>query len=308
MSRKRKRQVADIIDRAFQNKRINENIRSIKLDESRYNKQKDRVDINEYRDEIYERFNMKQYNNEAEFRLVKLAQLPKETTTDEQLRTLWRDYQYRDKLVISGQYEEYRYSQYRKNYIKALKEGGFPRELINNIEKISLDKWKDIIILPSYDKTKLKDTQFPKLGGFKYGEVSERFIKSTIEEIRSAFDALGLVYTDESDLVKKRKEIIKAKSLSIDDDIETAINIDNVLNILPKYERGVVTSKVYTQGIVDEVVSLGQNLQRTTKRGTPLVKTAKDGHRYIPFVGTTKQGSPNEKFMKVLLAGYDSVE
>lgn len=297
---RRSKQKWDILYSYYEKGQISKEIKSITLDKERFEKQIVRTDINEYKDDIYNRFKIKKFESKDAFIDYQASVYPDLKTSEVNKR--WNDYLHRDELITSGQYEEYRYKQYRENYIEALTKGGFPNELIRNVQNLPFDKWKEIIILPGTKKDNISDRQFPVLGGFKYGDANKEFINRTIEEIRDAFGTLGVPYIDKLDLKKKRKEIIKAKSLTIDEGIE--FDIKNTIRVMDKIGRQGL-GNVFA-GTVDEVVELGQRLQKKTKTtGTSLVKTSKSGNRYIPFVGTTRQGSRNEKFMKALLAGYD---
>ena len=298
MSR-RKKYKYDIIHDFYKKRQMSEEVKKTAVDINRLNTQRMRSDIDNYVDSIYSMFNIKRFKNKDEFLDYQANSNPDLKTSEVNKR--WEEYKHRDDLITSGQYEDLRYKQYRENYITALKKGNFPMELITNVENLSIEKWKEIIILPSANKEKPNDRQFPVLGGYRYGDANEAFYRATIAEIKEAFNALGVPYIDDTDLLKKRDNIVKAKSLKVEDNELTTYALDNLSKVLPKYQAGIVKDMPYKKdNLVDDVLYIGQRLIPDK-----YVRYAKDGHRYILFVGSEKKGTPNEKITKVLLEGYD---
>lgn len=296
MSRKKKSN-DDIIAEYYDKKRISASVRKIKLDNDRYNKAMLDINNSAYVDSIYEKFDIHRYTNKHEFFMHKLETMPNIPT--EKLNEMWSDYQHRDKLIISGQYEEWRYKAYRDNYIEAMKRSAFPTNVIKNIEKLSLEEWKNLVILPKSNKENVGDTLLPKLGGFHYGDAASKYVKAATDEIKEAFKAANINYVDTEDISKRAKTAItEAKSLDIKDTIEVATKIDNVLRLLHKVDKEQLLHKAYTD-ISEEIVDIGSNIPASR------IKTSKSGNRYIPFVGSTKEGTANEKFVKALLKGFD---
>lgn len=295
----KKKKAYDIIDDYYAKQRINVKIRNISLDKSRYDKAMLQPDMYSRRQEVYERFSIAMYNTKQEFidRQEKINPDIPMSTVDK----LWKEYQDRDKLIISGQYEDYRYSSYRENYLKAMKRSGMGLEVIKNVEALPLEKWKEIVNIPKASKDTAQDKLFPLLGGFHYGDQSLKFIRAATESIKEAFETLGVKYIDDIQSSKERKmAVARIKQMNMDS-IESSEFIDNVLRTLPAYEKSVVKEVPFTESDRTEtqMVVLGSVL----KRGK--VKTSKSGNRYIPFVGSTRTGTKNEKFVKALLEGYD---
>lgn len=293
---KKKKSNEDIIADYYNKRRISQDVRSIKLDTNKYNKAILESDYMSKSDAVYEKFKIHRYYDRDSFIDHLASTMPNLSTS--MADKMWKEYQHRDNLIISGQYEEWRYENYRKNYIKAMRSSGLSREAIKNVEALPMEKWKDIIIIPKADKDNVNDTLLPRLGGFHYGDASIKFIKSAIEQIKEAFSALGVKYVEFNKDNKEHKiAIAKVKEMNIDT-LDTAIAIDNAIRIMPKVDRQDLEGVPF-KDTASMIISIGENMPRNK------VKVSKAGNRYIPFVGTTRQGSKNEKFMKALLEGYD---
>lgn len=290
----------DIINEYYEKRRISESVRGIKVNQDMLNTALQNPNYMEQREAVYSKFEIKSYANEYEFRLAKRSIYP--NIPDDKLAEMWKDYLHRDKLIISGQYEQYRYESYREKYLDALKRMAMPSYVIKSIERIPLENWKDIIILPSPNKNEESDKQFPKLGGFTYGEASRQQVARITSEITDAFRALKIEMVNPEAIQSLTKDII-SRHESVEDSIETAYVLDNLTSVVPALKN---KSSLKYDTIEEEIVSLGMDLPTLTKKGTPMVKTSKTGHRYIPFVGSTNPNTKNKKIMDLLLDGYDN--
>lgn len=301
----RRNKNVDLLEGYIKKSRISEKINKIHVDMNRLNDELSKPGWLERAEEVYKKYGIKQYSldkaGEKQFRLDKLNNSNKDLSNKE-LEQLWREYQHRDDLIISGQYEDIRAQMYRDNYLKAMRKSGIYPEAIKNVEALSLENWKTIMELPSANKKNPKDTLMPHIGGFHYGSVSATFINNAIEDIKNAFKTLGVEYIDDVDVKAKVKQAIaKVNKVRFDDEIEVANKIDNLIKILPRYNRELISEEKYTEDnlISQQLVVVGANIPRNR------VKISKSGNRYIPFVGSTRSGTKNEKIVKALLEGYD---
>lgn len=302
-----KKKTNDIINRYYDKFKVSDSIKSIKLDVDRYNQAMQQSNVYEKRQDVYDKFGIKMYNSRQEFGIAKSAVFPKGISRDK-LDEMWKDYQDRDKLIISGQYEEYRYQSYRSKYIEAMKRSGLSNEVIKNVESLPMEKWKDIIILPS-NKNNASEKLFPKLGGFHYGDTSEKFIHAATSEIKAAFAALGLEYKSFDNIEKKKREIISARKNFINDDLETAQVIDRIVETLPKNSKALLQEKLMqSKDVVENIIDIGIDLPKYNKNGTERIRISKSGNKYIPFVGSTRPGSKNEKIMKLIIEANELYE
>ena len=184
---KKKKSTEDIIADYYNRRRISKEVANIKLDIHRYSKALMEPDMMVKSEAVYEKFKIHRYYDKDSF-IDHLA----DTMPNINMSTankMWEEYNHRDKLIISGQYEEWRYENYRKNYLKAMRNSGLSREVIKNVEALPMEKWKDIIIVPTPTKDNVNDTLFPRLGGFHYGDASAKFIKTATQQIKDAFEA-----------------------------------------------------------------------------------------------------------------------
>ena len=295
----------DLLEEYIKKSRISEKINKVHVDIRRLNDELSKPGWLERVEEVYKKYGIKQYSldkaGEKQFRLDKLNNSNKDLSNKE-LEQLWQEYHHRDDLIVSGQYEDIRAQLYRDNYLKAMRKSGIYPEAIKNVEALSLENWKTIMELPSANKKNPKDTLMPHIGGFHYGSVSATFINNAIEDIRNAFKTLGVEYIDDVDVkVKVKQAISKVKKVKFDDEIEVASKIDNFIRTLPRYNRELISEEKYTEDnlISQQLVVVGANIPRNR------VKISKSGNRYIPFVGSTRSGTKNEKIVKALLEGYD---
>lgn len=302
-----KKKDIDLLDEHFKKHRISDKVRSTPVNQYRLNKALEDPNIRQKVSDVYEKFGIKEYEisskGYAQFRKDKLAVgIGIDSIGNKELEKAWREYQHRDDLIISGQYEDLRAEIFRDNYLKAMEKTNLSPEAILNVQKLSLENWKTIMTLPKSNKKDEKDTLMPHIGGFHYNAASEDYITAVIGEIKTAFDTLGVKYVEE-DVIKKKTEIAiaKVKTMRINT-TENAYKLDRLISRLPKDAKIRIENEPYRNNediVAQKIVVVGGNIPESR------IKISKAGNRYIPGVGSTREGTPNEKFMKALLEGYD---
>ena len=185
--------------------KISDNIHKIKVNMTKYWKR----DANLWESDIkaiYDKYNIVYYKSKEEYMLSK----EEYELTDKQKQTLWEDYEHRHKLIVSGQYEDYRAELFRDNYIKAMRRIGAGEKEIQILQDIPLSQWGLLEITPQAQKDNARDKQLPPLGTFSYND------KSLLAEVRKDLkvvlkEQLDVDYEwDEESNIKKSLKYIKA--------------------------------------------------------------------------------------------------
>lgn len=278
-----------------------------------------------YANSVYENYHITQYANKAEYEnavefqtraiIVKTnqADIKKmrrerkdvksyiDKLTQDRIDEGWRDYQHRDALIRSGQYEEFRILDYKDKYVTAMKQWGIDEKLIDKIDTATVEELDRLFVMRDAQKDTPNKYKLPVLG-FYYGNlpatqradvesniwdaVNNAFItdKSTHSYDDDDYDFVEPVFTNEQTRVMDRYArhtyTMARKSVA-----RTAARR------LPARYRPYTTdySELYNQMTY---AYLNNDLKiRTTKRG----------YKYIPFVGSTNPKSKNAKFMRGLV-------
>lgn len=232
------RLIRNSIDDTYRRSRVSERIRETNVSVKEMRKShREHIDIEGYKESIYNKYNIKQYTNKREFNKDH-----EDFLTDRQIDALWIDYKHRDKLIESGQYDKIRLQLYKENYVSRLEKSNYPREVISNIEKLDLKDWEKIVILPNTDKNKLKNSVLPDIGAYYY-EVVGTFspvadtVRTNIADIRNVFYQTGLKWESFNDNMKvlnalKYKVLDRDKINYVIDDEDEEVYIDSMVSLM----------------------------------------------------------------------------
>lgn len=272
MSRKKK--VGYAIEHAYRGGRVTENVKAIKLNKKKYEEELDNPETYSRIDETYERYGIKQFADEDEYFEYMAGIFPNMKVSD--MRKLWREYEYREKLMVTGQYEEYRLELLKENYIKAAKKAGMSDEVISNLEKLPASKWRDLFYYPTVNKENKYDNLMPRIGEFVYmqmgielgGETNAN--AETEERIKGAFETLNYPW-EESAQLKKGKTYLARHGIEMEEYDEE--NYEEL-----SYEERLDTLGYY----------IAQDLK---ERGVK-IRQGKNSE-YIPGIGSSREGTKN---------------
>lgn len=156
---------------------------------------KEHISRDTYASLMYEKFRIREYKDINELQ----RDLTNYGNSTEQIEEKIKQYKHRDQLIRSGQYEEYRLNQYRKNYIKALKIANVDELYIRNIEKMDLLKFGSLVILRDARTDTTSKYKLPQLGGFDYHIMGVKYDdkrKEIEEKIRDTFDEAGVPFDE----------------------------------------------------------------------------------------------------------------
>lgn len=88
--------------------------------------------------EVYSRFGIRQYKNEEDFWSHRKKYSELQNTLDYQF------YKHRDELIRSGQYQEWRAGEYKRQYVKTMKQYGIDSDIISTFENMPNSKFLDL--------------------------------------------------------------------------------------------------------------------------------------------------------------------
>ena len=284
MGRKKKRTVVgkSIADYYFHGK-ISEHINEMKVDKKRLDKALENPNIFEDVAEVYDRYKLRQYEDFDEFRdsfedaglNLKMSDIKK----------LWKQYEHRDDLIFSGQYEEYRLELVKNNYIQAAIKSNLPARVIRNLKNLPAEKWKDLVYFPSTEKETTYDFLLPRIGEFIYAVVGVEDYglddtRGELEErIKSAFEASGNKYI--IDDVERGRKYLERRGIEMEeyDQIQAEESIRDEVEIIGYY-------------IAQDLLDKGHSKEEYHTKG---------GHMYIPGIGSNKDGSKYKDLVDAII-------
>lgn len=272
-SEDKRSQVLNNIKDYYSGLKISDDISKIPLSINRYFKRDMHLGTRDVKN-IYAKYNIVYYGSKEEFMRSKEPYKLKA----EEREVLWKDYEHRHKLIISGQYEEYRTKLFRDNYLNAMRRIGASEKEIQILENISLEDWSLMEITPNVEKDNLRDKLLPPLGLFHYDDKS--FLSEVRNDIQKLLkDKFDIDYTwDEDTIISKSMKYLK--------------------KLVPYEDR----EDLLTEG--DEVQLYTDMIRHVPFSKFKKTKPDKNGeiHYYIPGVGSEK--GKNSQLIKDILKEY----
>ena len=304
--RKTREEIIGDISEYYTKYQYNKDILKIKVDEDKYMKYQRDSSRQEYVNQVFKRYNIlrnengRPFSSEQEYGDYIRMNSP---YNDEQIELLWKEYTKIKNLVLTGQYEEYRINTFRDSYIKAMKASGLSKSAIDNLNDLSIEQFANLANQRDPRKDSTNIWRLPKLGGFDYHtnidpQAKRDYATLAEQEIRALFEEMGLEWKtpDNNNLVYvDYRELKRAtRTNSYNSNARKAIRMLNrVYNTKlnrpdeSKYEDNI-------GGLVERSVA---TMRRTTKSGKEVIKKSKTGNYYIPFVGSTREGSKNRNLL-----------
>lgn len=143
-------------------------------------------ELEDYVKEMHKKFKIPYYTGRADFVNKKLAM----QFTDAQIEALWVEYEHREKLIVTGQYEKLRLDLFRKNYIKGMERLGMSKAEIEHFKKLTDEQLDELIYYPDLRKDSAKKRYLPELGNFTYDDISS--LENTRQELELAYKVVGI--------------------------------------------------------------------------------------------------------------------
>ena len=272
-----KKSVENTVKEFYNASRVSESVRNTELDFTRLRRNTaNNPDINKYKETIYQTYNIRQFNSKQEF-----FDEHRGYVNEDDLARLWKDYEHRDKLIQSGQYEEMRLRGYQSAYVEKLKKTGYPKEVISNIEKLDYKDFSRIALLPNADKSSLKKSVLPDIGSFYYPTVGVAhpiadILERNVNDIVELFRNEGFEWEEEDSnksywvLRKlKYKFIDKDKRDMVIDDQDVDTYIDSIVSLIDEEDlEALVNSPKYSNRFNEFYVKgVGSTNTKSKSRG-----------------------------------------
>lgn len=206
-----------------------------------------------------------------------------EAETNKKLEQGWNFYQHRDDLIATGQYEEYRYGDFRNKYVENMRTWAIDEKYIKAIEGANIEQLKNLFRFPNVRKDEKQKTELPILG-FSYGRLSGAQLAEAESAIRTALAGSGIPVDEVADTEEVNK-YVRAKTY-------TTIERTPASNA---YRRLRTADRPET----DTYEELFDKMVDSYEQGRLGIHRTKAGNVYIPFVGSTRKGTKNEQFMSL---------
>lgn len=287
-----KKSVGKSISDYYKKGHISDQIKEIAVDEDRYDAALDDPSTYERIDRVYEKYGIKQYNDIDEFSEAMEEFAPNMKRSE--IKQLWKDYEHREKLIVSGQYEEYRLGLMKENYLAAARRSHLPDKIIKNLENLEPSKWDALVYYPSQTKESTYDYLLPRIGEFvyemlnvEYGTQDDPRIELE-DRIKQAFKTAGLEWVDYESYENTRgRRYLERRGIDVDE----ILNEYAEENEEPLDERDELDIIAFT--MAEELSSKGRQIRQGKKSS------------YLPGIGSSREGTKNrdlflaiQKYMK----------
>lgn len=244
-----------------------------------------------YKEDVYRRFNIRQYKNMEELRRDMIDY----GYTTEQIAKIEADYKHRDLLIGSGQYQEYRIRSYQTRYLKALRIANVSEEFIENIRKLSTAEFGILSGKLDYRTNTNAKYLLPQLGGFNYymmGVHANDKTKEIEDKIEFAFNEAGIKF-DKNIITNPIKFQPK----------ETVYTLRSTLGRLfpskQEYLNSAETEQEYKRRAFKLIVESIDN-------GSKIFQTNSNGIKYLRFIGKDIPTSKNFTFVHDFIKYYNN--
>lgn len=209
-----------------------------------------------------------------------------------------KDYEHRDALIRTGQYDEIRTRLYKVNYVESMQAWGIDESLIKAIEKASPTELAVLFTTPDAKKDSKDRYALPVLG-FYYGELKGEQLNEVEERIRDAIIGAGINipdedYNGEDDTPSNAIITYQLRRSFTTTEASTA---RNMYRRLPKDMRPVGLN----------YGNLYHSMLLQYQAGKLKIRRSKAGNLYIPFVGSTNPKSKNPKFLSDFVEFADAL-
>ena len=275
------------------------NIYNMKVDMRLLNKKLSTIkDIDSYLDEQYKEFGITRFHTKNDMMkyIVNTGNINNVKLYNKTIEQRWKEYQHREDLMITGQYQNYMKNYYKNNYIGKLAEAGIDDVIIRALQKLNEQEWTTLASLRASDKDNPNNYALPMIDTYYdvEGIKGDKDYKSAIEEdIKNAYTkALGKYITTDAIVDWEVKDLTAEQQYK-----EFAYKNDNKLSkLLRKVPRRLRDNiKFYKDTInIKDNKSLYHNYQSEKearfatielmeKHGSAKMRTTRKGTQYYPF-------------------------
>ena len=275
------------------------NIYKMKVDMRQLNKQLSTIkDIDTYLDEQYKEFGITRFHTKNDMMkyIVNTGNINNVKLYNKTIEQRWKEYQHREDLMITGQYQNYMKNYYKNNYIRNLADAGIDDVIIRALQNLSEEQWASLASLRASDKDNPNNYALPMIDTYYdiEGIKGDKDYKSSIEEdIKNAYTkALGKYITTDAIVDWEVKDLTDEQRYK-----EFAYKKDNKLSkLLRKVPRN-LRDKIKFQ---EDKISIKNNkstyynydtekearfatIELMEKHGSAKMRTTRKGTQYYPF-------------------------
>ena len=283
----------------YAKKQTSSNIYNMKVDMRLLNKQLSTIkDIDTYLDEQYKEFGITRFHTKNDMMryIVNTGNINNVKLYNKTIEQRWKEYQHREDLMITGQYQNYMKNYYKNNYISSLANAGIDDNIIRALQELNENEWATLASLRASDKDNPNNYELPMIDTYydTKGIENDKNLKTTIEkDIKNAYTkALGkFITTDQMrygfDGLLTDEERYKEIAYNNND------KLSKVLRKVPRKLRDKIKFK-------DETIIINDNksnyynydsekevrfatIELMEKHGSAKMRTTRKGTQYYPF-------------------------
>ena len=275
------------------------NIYKMKVHMRDLNKQLSTIkDIDTYLDEQYKEFGITRFHSKNDMMryIVNTGNINNVKLYSKTIEQRWKEYQHREDLMITGQYQNYMKNYYKNNYIANLANAQIDDEIIRALQNLSEEQWASLASLRASDKDNPNNYALPMIDTYydTEGIKGDKDLKTTIEkDIKNAYKKVF-----GKDI--KTGELFFANDFNLpDNELYKEIaynNNDKLSKILRKVPRN-LRDKIKFQ---EDKISIKNNnssyynydtekearfatIELMEKHGSAKMRTTRKGTQYYPF-------------------------
>lgn len=274
------------------------NIYKMKVDMRALNKQLSTInDIDTYLDGQYKEFGITRFHTKNDMMkyIVNTGNINNVRLYNKTIEQRWKEYQHREDLMITGQYQNYMKNYYKNNYIRNLADAGIDDVIIRALQNLNEQDWATLASLRASDKDNPNNYALPMIDTYydTEGIKNDKNLKTTIEEdIKNAYTkALGRYITtddvinfpvgEQSD-EQKYKEFINNNDNKLS---KTLRKVPRNLRDKIKFKEEAIVIKdngsKYNYGTIKE--ARFATIELMEKHGSAKMRTTRKGTQYYPF-------------------------
>lgn len=275
------------------------NIYKMKVDMRALNKQLSTIkDIDTYLDEQYKEFGITRFHTKNDMMkyIVNTGNINNVKLYNKTIEQRWKEYQHREDLMITGQYQNYMKNYYKNNYIANLANAGIDDEIVRALQNLSEEQWASLASLRASDKDNPNNYALPMIDTYydTQGIKGDKNLKTTIEnDIKNAYKK---VFGKSI----KAEELFFANDFNLPDNElykEIAYKNDNKLSKLLRHVPRNLRDKIKFQ---EDKITINDNkskhhnyntekearfatIELMEKHGSAKMRTTRKGTQYYPF-------------------------
>ena len=275
------------------------NIYKMKVDMRQLNKQLSTIkDIDSYLDEQYKEFGITRFHTKNDMMkyIVNTGNINNVKLYNKTIEQRWKEYQHREDLMITGQYQNYMKNYYKNNYIRNLADAGIDDVIIRALQELNENEWATLASLRASDKDNPNNYELPMIDTYydTEGIKGDKDLKTTIEkDIKNAYTkALGKFITTDAirygfDGLSTDEERYKEIAYNNND------KLSKVLRKVPRKLRDKIKFKEKTIIINDNKSNYYNydsekevrfaTIELMEKHGSAKMRTTRKGTQYYPF-------------------------